>query len=194
LQALGILARLHPALHFDDAMAQAFVALRAARTEAADTHPLRTEPIDRLYWGILVAQLPMSAHAALAERLGLRGETRRLMAGLAKLQRHRKELESAGLAPSRVVALFDAVDDVALALLPVLYAGHAQLLDYATRYQTSWRGVHPELDGHDLAALGIPRGPLYADLLRTLRAARLDGVLLTRGDEEAYIRSYLQRP
>jgi hypothetical protein len=50
------------------------------------------------------------------------------------------------------------------------------------------------MDGHDLARLGVPRGPLYADLLRTLRAARLDGVLLSRADEEAFVRTYLQRP
>jgi tRNA nucleotidyltransferase (CCA-adding enzyme) len=194
LQELGILARLHPALRFDAKLAQAFAALRDAIVQAPSDSPLRTEPIDRLYWGILVSQLPASAHIELTARLGLRSETQQLMRGLAHLHRHLSELEKRGLAPSRIVAILDPVDAVSLALLPIIYADRPQALAYAERYLTTWRFIHPELDGHDLANLGVPRGPLYSDLLRTLRAARLDGVLLTRDDEAAYVRSFLQRP
>jgi tRNA nucleotidyltransferase (CCA-adding enzyme) len=93
-----------------------------------------------------------------------------------------------------VVAIFDLIDPVALALLPVIYADYPQLLSYAQHYASTWRHIDPELDGHDLAELGVPRGPLFSELLRTLRAMRLDAVLLTREDETAYVQSFLQRP
>jgi tRNA nucleotidyltransferase (CCA-adding enzyme) len=194
LHELAILTRLHPTLHFDARLAHAFAALREARAQADSSALIRTEPIDRLYWGILVSQLPSAAHIELTERLGLRGETQQLMRGLAHLHRHLNELNKPGLAPSRVVTIFDPVDPVALALLPIIYPDRPQLRAYADRYQATWQHIHPDLDGHALAALGVARGPIYGDLLRTLRAARLDGILLTREDEIAYVRSFLQLP
>jgi tRNA nucleotidyltransferase (CCA-adding enzyme) len=85
------------------------------------------------------------------------------------------------------------VDPVALELVPIIYPDRRQLLAYTKQYQSTWRHIHAVLDGHDLAKLGIPRGPVYSELLRTLRAGRLDGVLLSREDEVAYVRSYGQR-
>lgn len=194
LDEVSILARLHPLLHFNKDLARAFANLRLARERAAGDALVITEPIDRLYWGILVSQLPAAVHLELTRRLGLRGETQQLMRGLANIHIHLAELSQPNLTPSRVVAIFEQVNPVALALLPIIYADQPQLLRYVEKYQSTWHHVHPELDGHDLANLGVPRGPLYGDLLRTLRAARLDGVLMTRADEEAFVRSYLQRP
>jgi tRNA nucleotidyltransferase (CCA-adding enzyme) len=194
LHELGILAHIHSSLYFDHSMSPAFAQLRAERFAAPEQSPLRTEPVDRLYWGILVAHLPASTHHALTERLGLRGETQQIMRGLAHVRRHLDELSEGATPPSRVVALFDQVDPVAMALIPIIYPKRVQLLDYAQRYNTSWKHVRPELDGHALAELGIQKGPVYAELLRSLRAARLDGILLTRDDEIAYVRTFLQIP
>jgi tRNA nucleotidyltransferase (CCA-adding enzyme) len=187
LDELGVLQRIHAALYFDANMATDFVAFRAARAAAHLSDPLRTEPVDRLYWGIMVATLPPEAHVALTGRLGLRGETQQLMRGLAHLHKHRNALAQPDLAPSRVVTLFEPVDPVSMALLPIIYVDSPQMVVYATAYLDHWRHIHPELDGHDLHTLGIPRGPLYAELLRDLRAARLDGLLQTRADEIKFV-------
>jgi hypothetical protein len=40
----------------------------------------------------------------------------------------------------------------------------------------------PLLDGQDLISLGIPRGPIFAKLLRAVRAAQLDGEIANRND------------
>lgn len=58
------------------------------------------------------------------------------------------------------------------------------------RYLAS-RGQTTDLRGDDLQALGIPRGPEVAALLRILRSARLDGVVHTRQDEEEMVRHYI---
>jgi tRNA nucleotidyltransferase (CCA-adding enzyme) len=193
LQELRILARLDPMLHFDERMSEAFAALRIAREQAPSNALLRTEPIDRLYWGVLVAQLPASVHVLLTKRLGLRSETQELMRGLARLHHALPELTTLDLPPSRIVAILDPIDPVALTLVPVIYADQAQLLSYVEQYQTTWSHVHSELDGHDLAALGVPRGPVYGEILSALRAAKLDGTILTRAQEEEFVRNFLHQ-
>jgi tRNA nucleotidyltransferase (CCA-adding enzyme) len=178
-------------------MAQSFRTLRALRTQASEDSPLCTESIDLLYWGILIAQLPAQSHATLTQRLGLRSETQQLMRGLAHLHTHLDELTSPNLPPSRVVALLDPLNPVALALIPAIYPdvypSNAQLLFYTDHYQQHWQHVHPKIGGHDLATLGVPRGPIYSEILAALRAAKLDGILLTRAEEEAFVHSYLQK-
>ncbi len=77
--------------------------------------------------------------------------------------------------------------------MPIIYPKHTHLLAKIERYQSEWRHIQPELDGHDLVELGIPRGPQYAELLRSLRAARLDGKLHTRADELSFVASFVQR-
>jgi tRNA nucleotidyltransferase (CCA-adding enzyme) len=194
LQELGVLHQLHPALTFDARLAEAFAALRAARAQARSDQLLATESIDLLYWGILVGKIPAVAHTQLAARLGLRGETQQVMAGLAHLHRHLGELQQPDLKPSQVVAILDPVDPITLALLPMIYADQTQVRDYAERYLSTWRHLQPELDGHDLAQMGIARGPIYSVILRKLRAARLDGKIETREDEVAFVLDYLQQP
>ena len=60
--------------------------------------------------------------------------------------------------------------------------------DVVRRYLGEWRHIHAELDGHDLKGLGVPRGPVYRDILGALRAGRLDGEIATREDEVALVR------
>lgn len=56
------------------------------------------------------------------------------------------------------------------------------------RYLRQWRTVRPLLSGRDLARMGIPKGPQMGQLLETLLHARLEGLVQTREDEEAFIR------
>jgi tRNA nucleotidyltransferase (CCA-adding enzyme) len=188
---LSILQRLHPELVVDEWVAHRFAELRTARAASLGPSLLHEEPIERLYWGILVFRLSPEAQAVLSTRLGLRGETKRLMRGLAKLRDHLDELKMQGLVASRVVALLDDVDPVAVALATVICSDQPAVVAYLRRFQREWRHIHPELSGDDLAALGIPRGPLFGKLLRTLRAARLDGAITTRAEEEQYVRNMI---
>lgn len=57
------------------------------------------------------------------------------------------------------------------------------LLDYISL----WRHVKPHTTGSDLKAIGLPPGPRYREILETLRAAWLDGVLRTKTDEETLL-------
>ena len=188
LADLGVLGRLHTELVVDDWVRHRCADLRVARHQSTPDMTLHNEPLDRLYFGVLVYRLSEAAHHALAERLGLRAETQRLMQGLRRLAAAEPELDSVDLPPSRTVTLLDTVDAAALALAPVLSADRPRMAERLAMYQSTWKDIHPTLDGHDLAAMGIPRGPLYGDLLAQLRAARLDGVINTRHEEVAWVR------
>ena len=54
-----------------------------------------------------------------------------------------------------------------------------------------WHSVKPHLTGDDLLVLGVPQGPQIGELLKELLTARLDDVVVTRGDEEALVKDRL---
>lgn len=60
------------------------------------------------------------------------------------------------------------------------------------QYEKSWSSVEPLLNGNDLQQLGIPAGPRYKTILRTLFAAQLNGNLTTRPDAEKLARTLYQ--
>lgn len=189
LYSLGILARLHPDLQVDGWLHRRFAELRTWRGSARGPRPLHDEPIERLYWGLLVFRLPPEAHAQLTTRLGLRGETQRLIKGLALLRQRLASLDTPTLSPSAVVDLLEGIDPAALALAYVACADHPVVVGHLADYHREWSHIHPELTGYDLAAMGIERGPLYGQILKALRAARLDGAITMRAEEEALANS-----
>jgi len=55
------------------------------------------------------------------------------------------------------------------------------------RYYRELRHVQPKVDGHYLKSLGLKPGPLFGRILNAVRAARLDGELKTRAEEETLV-------
>jgi tRNA nucleotidyltransferase (CCA-adding enzyme) len=83
-------------------------------------------------------------------------------------------------------------DDAALAVLAIA-TDSAQAQSYVDRYRAEWRQIHPALNGNDLKALGLQPGPAFKEILTALRAQRLDGVLATREQEEAFVHAWQRR-
>jgi tRNA nucleotidyltransferase (CCA-adding enzyme) len=188
LAELQVLQQFCPTLVVDEWLMTQFAALRTQLAAEEASAPLRSEPIGRLYWGLLVVRQSADAHAALTARLGLRNETQRLMAGLAVLHAHRATLADPALAPSRAVDILDRATDTAIALFRALNLQPA-LTPVLTRYVEEWQEVRPTLDGRALQTLGIPRGPIYGEILSAIRAAYLDGAIHTPDEEVAMART-----
>lgn len=55
-------------------------------------------------------------------------------------------------------------------------------------FHSELRSVTPLLDGNELKDMGLPPGPLYAEVLGALRDARLDGKVKTLEDEKRMAR------
>ncbi len=120
----------------------------------------------------------------LADRLALSGSARKGILGLAELRRNFYTCR--GKKASEVTFLLDTLPEDAIRC-------YARLLDdeglqaLLTAYLDEWRQTRPFHSGDDLMNLGIPGGPGMRELLRTLRAARIDGTVKSIEDERGLI-------
>ncbi|MEI6289612.1 MAG: CBS domain-containing protein, partial [Chloroflexota bacterium] len=58
-------------------------------------------------------------------------------------------------------------------------------------YLSTWQHIQPQANGHSVKKLGLRPGPIYQDILRTLRNAWLDGELKTFEDEKIMLQHLL---
>jgi len=180
LQALGVLPHLHPALQADNWLAEKFRALRESHA-----------PTPLLYLGVLAYRLRTSEARALSKRLKLTNDENEILVQVVTLRLLERQLNNPQLAPSRVVELLERFDDAALAVFAIA-TDSAQAQTFVDRYRAEWRQVHAELNGNDLKALGLTPGPAFREILSALRAQRLDGLLETRKQEEAFALAWRQ--
>ena len=137
---------------------------------------------------LLVSSLPAEAAPALVRRLNMGADWARVVRDTLALHDIVARLQRSGLRPSEVDDLLRAYDEHALRAGAAL-ASDDLAASWVRRYLDELRHVRPLLDGNDLLALGVARGPKVGELLRTLRCARLDGEVHTREDEVAYARA-----
>ena len=185
LHDYGVLAAIHLALRFDPTQAGAFARLRQLNPTGA-----RAAYSPALAW-----RLSEPETADLGRRLALTKAQRAALEAMPALQD--VELSSVAQGPSLEPApLRDPhlkrstlVELLSPFPLPALWAFAAlsddptvrdRLLDYLTKA----RHERPHLTGDDLIAMGLTPGPAVGEALRRLRAARLDGEVKSRKDEE----------
>ncbi|MBC8163672.1 MAG: CBS domain-containing protein, partial [Roseiflexaceae bacterium] len=181
LDQWGVLAALHPALRWSEALARQFAAAAHLQPVAAETaHVLLAlllrdmQPVERAEIATRFKPSGAVLHVlnsldTLGQRLdGLRtpqlarSELDRLLSGLAPAALYATQLAEGGVITTRI-------DDYLHAMVPLRLA----------------------LNGDDLRRMGIAPGPELGQLLACLRAVKLDGLVTTRADEENWIRAQL---
>jgi tRNA nucleotidyltransferase (CCA-adding enzyme) len=87
-----------------------------------------------------------------------------------------------GLGPSQCVEM---LEDYSLRAIETVYQilADEEIRSKFSKYLFEWKYVKPKTTGHDLKERGIPPGPRYAEILRRLRAAWLDGEVRTAKEE-----------
>jgi len=181
-QELGVLAAIHGALRFDDELAVAF---RRAR------HAGQAPPQPALYLGLLGTRLSPADAEAIVLRLALSKRQRQALEGAAELAQLLPWLSRGDVRPSQVVERLEpyplpAVEAWGLA------ASQSAARETLGRYLGGWRYVKPSLDGRVLERLGVQRGAGIGDVLRLLKAARLDGQASSREEEVELVRGVLE--
>ncbi|MEO0108560.1 MAG: hypothetical protein ABIK62_05245 [candidate division WOR-3 bacterium] len=106
------------------------------------------------------------------------------IATIADLRQFRPARLARAQRPSRIAELLRPLTPEARAILAGRYPALARKIG---RYERQYARVTPLLSGDDLAALGLEPGPIYGQILDRLRAARLDGQVRTRNDEQALV-------
>ena len=175
LRDAGVLRAINPSLGADEA-ALAQIDEVAIGPERGPTPVMLS---------LLVSSLPAEAAPALVRRLNMGADWARVVRDTLALHDIVARLQRSGLRPSEVDDLLRAYDEHALRAGAAL-ASDDLAASWVRRYLDELRHVRPLLDGNDLLALGVARGPKVGELLRTLRCARLDGEVHTREDEVAY--------
>ena len=178
LADLGALRTLHPSLRFDRELAAAFARLREIAPRA----------VLAAYWPLLTWHVSGPATERVIARLAL---TRRQSDAVRALTALRGRRTRSGARPSDIASLFAAQPAAAVWALAAAGAGTAR--EQAHAYMARYRNVRPLLRGDDLLALGIPPGKSVGEVLARLRAAKLDGEVKTRADEERLVRDGLAR-
>jgi tRNA nucleotidyltransferase (CCA-adding enzyme) len=87
-----------------------------------------------------------------------------------------------GLKPSQCVELLEGYSLRALETMQHILPG-GEIKNKVSKYLSEWRYVKPKTTGHDLKKRGLQPGPRYAEILRRLRAAWLDGEVKTEEEE-----------
>jgi len=98
---------------------------------------------------------------------------------------------------SAIYCCLNGLPDEALVLCLAKISGRAvalarikqRILDYLTKLSN----VKPVLRGDDLLRLGIKPGPAIGALLAALLEAKLNGVINTRREEQAFVRRHLPK-
>jgi tRNA nucleotidyltransferase (CCA-adding enzyme) len=178
LSELGALQAIHPTLSFDSDQAEAFGKLRE----------IHATPSRTVYLALLAWEASRPAATALATRLALNKRETEAVRAVAEVRALERDL-SAEVRPSRAAELLSPFPSAAVWALAA--AGQERARAQASRYLRRWRYLRPSLDGHALLALGAIPGPQLGEVLRRLKAAKLDGEVRSRRDEERLARELL---
>jgi len=165
--------------------------LAFAPEQATALHRLPSGALPLAAWPLLCWTAPAEQLSDLIRRLALtRTQGVAVRASLA-IREVEPQLAAANR-PSEVVRLLSPLP-LATVYVFAAIARSEPAGQQAERYVTHWRTVRPILRGDDVMKLGVPRGPEIAEVLRDMQAARLDGEVQSRTDEERFVEAYLAR-
>jgi tRNA nucleotidyltransferase (CCA-adding enzyme) len=187
LEALGVLAQIHPVLCVDEWLERAFAALRRARdlpawpALSAYAHDWWELP----YFILMTFRSDEDARQKICKRLRVQ---RRTIDTIELAQRLRRTLPALAqrCRPSEVVRRLDLMNNAALAAGWAAAASETAR-DQIVHYAAHLRDVRPLTTGDDLKARGLEPGPHFGAILGRLRDAWLDGEISDAGDERALL-------
>lgn len=197
LEELDLLKYLHPALSLKKRVPQLFEA--AGRVLHWHELLYTGENVRKwvVYFLCLAAELDDDALLGICNRLGIpprlrslltetRREAHRLTQGL-----ERRRVKGS---PPKNSTIFRWLDPLPTEIVLYMMAPASdEVRRWLSRYITHLRGARTLLTGSDLKGMGYPPGPLFKKILADLLNARLNGRVVTREDEIAFVRRKVPR-
>ncbi|MXY20330.1 MAG: CCA tRNA nucleotidyltransferase [Dehalococcoidia bacterium] len=177
LEEWGALSAISPALEYE-----------------ADAWSLYSERTDGLSkpgriavgYAILGATMSVPESTGVAARLKLGARARRALRDAAELADRIDGGEFEGAANSAVAEALDALSKLGVMGCAIVRAG-SPIGGRMEEYLRVHRPLRTMLTGDDIIALGVPQGPEVGRIQRWLRAARQDGLIESRVEEEAFV-------
>ena len=137
-------------------------------------------------WLLWLMHLPDQDIEFINERLHFTADLLKMLHSVSLLETNLPAV--VGLKPSEVVQLLEGYSIKALEVISSA-AQDEEIRNTLNKYLSEWWYVKPKTTGHDLKKRGIPPGPKYAEILRRLRAAWLDGEVKTEEEEKRLLDS-----
>lgn len=190
-QDLGILEAVHPALRLTSDVAErwrmAFEG-EGRNRQVSDGGIVHEHEASLAELGFCVVAAPddEGTAASVSKWLHLTGKIEAALFDLVRLKSQSPKLAGMLKTPSQATEFLDAFAPAAVWAHAVLRGGDEART--CRDYLMAWRHVRPELTGDDLLAMGYKQGAALGEVLKRLRAARLDGKVMTRKDEVAMVR------
>jgi len=185
LHEYGLLQAIHPALTWDAWLRERFEEISAF--EPPQYWKLGETPQRHfLYYAIWLYRLPPQTAEEVIRRLRFRGDIRAEILFAIRLARFLSEMD-AKTPPSQIVSNLEEGREHALVAAWLGSAGKELARQAIDRYLSEWRFVAPLAGGEILRELGVQPGPIYAQILWTLRAAWLDGRVTSEAEERAML-------
>jgi len=179
----NLLAAIHPHLIWNNWLREKFKIIASAQPQAyweifnaKNKRELKRD----LGYVVWLLPLPFDQVGQVVKRLKLPVRMVRTILSACDVWNALERLSS--LTPSEVVNMLEGAPNLALYAC-YLATADQQIRDVIDTYVLDWRKVTPFISGHDLKALGLPPGPIYRQILRQLRNARLEGNIKNQEDE-----------
>lgn len=191
LSQLGVMAEIHPALHWNEETAATYARVPTFLTDPLWRPAYADETPAFLYFALWLLPLSPAEQEAVMARLRVRKATREDVASIARLLATLTMLPPD--APRSEIAFACREFQPRVLLTARVAVGDGRLADWLDWYWREGMRVKTAVGGDDLRQMGLKPGPHFGQLLDRLLAARLDGQV---SDEtgERHLLAELLRP
>lgn len=175
LDELEVLGQINPALTYSGA-------IRARLDE------LPPGAGAEVYFAAWLWDIPQEDVNRIAERLNISASIQKLLKQVFALRDVQQDILDAGTASETVTVIEEHARQSDAARIAAQLTESDDVEAVLHRYLEEWQYVEPAVSGERLRELGVPPGPIYAEILQTVRNAILDGEVSTPGEQAALLK------
>lgn len=170
LDDLAVLDRIDPGLTYTNAIGKRFE--RLAPDAGAEA-----------WFAAWLWDLPKEDVNRVTDRLNVPGSTQKLLQQVFALRDALPDVLDAGRPSEKVTIIESQVRRPEAVRIAAQLVESDQTQTILERYLTDWQHVEPAVSGDRLRDLDVPPGPIYAEILQTVRNAILDGEATTPAEQ-----------
>ena len=193
LDELGILAQIHKSLVWNESMSQDLRKFKESRMLYKDQGEYSIETADKLIDGtylILTCRLATESLRAVIKRLRFRGDFQQILLATNSLWTDQDLLST--LLPGEFSEKIEKYPPLAVCVLSSLSL-NAEFSTKSQQFINTWRKMDIVTSGDDLKQMHIPPGPIYHQILRQLRIARINGEIISAESELEMLQRILSK-
>ena len=192
LHGLGILERIDPAIIWRDEFSEEIRKVKESRNNDLQENgsDQKNQDLANQTYVILLCRLATQDLNRVIKRLRFRKDIRQIISAANALW-HNQEMLSK-LSPGDFTEKIEKYPILAINTL-LLIANDPDFRSKLEKYAADWKHITIETSGNDLRKLDIPPGPIYHQMLRRLRIAKINGDITDQTQEKEMLQQLIQK-